>query len=356
MTFVWPTLLALLLLLPAVIALYLRLLRRRARRAAELAAQGFVPTASALGMKKRRHIPYVFFLLGLATLLASIARPQAKVSVPRREGTVILAFDVSNSMRADDMKPSRIEAAKNAAREFVKKQPSTIRIGVVAFSDGSLVTQQPTDDRDTVLAALNRLTPQGGTSLGQGIFAALNAIAGKPINVDLSKVNAAAPDPTPNPGGTADSSAPSNPDAGGSNSLDGVDIGYFGSAAIVLLSDGENTVAPDPVELAKLASTAGVKIYPIGVGSPGETVVDIDGFKVATSLDEKLLEAVASVSDGTYFRAEDGQELSSIYDKIDLKWRSVPKFTELTGLFSLAAMGLLFVGAALSMRWFGRPV
>ena len=165
-----------------------------------------------------------------------------------------------------------------AARTFVQQQPSSIEIGVVAFSDGGLVTLPPTRSDDEVLAAIDRLTSQGATSLGQGIFTALSAISGTPITVEPGALE---------------------------GDIDNIDIGYFGSSAVILLSDGENTSEPDPLDVAELAAVAGVKIYPIGLGSADGTVVEVDGFNVATALDEQLLEDIASVTDGQYFRAED---------------------------------------------------
>lgn len=341
MSFGWPIALVLLLVGPILVMGYLALLKRRAARAAELAAKGFHPTASTLRLRKLRHIPFAFFLAGLMTLLFATARPQATVSIPRREGTVILAFDVSNSMRAKDIEPTRIEAAKAAASAFVKKQPSSIKVGVVAFGEGALITQQPTNDKTAVLAAISRLTPQGATSLGKGIFSALNAINGKPI--ELPKTAAPAADAAP------------DPDAS-SKAIDNVKIGYFSSAAIVLLSDGENTSEPAPLDIAKLSSVAGVKIYPVGIGKPEGTVLQINGFQISTALDETLLQDIAKVTNGTYFHAEDKAGLANVYNKIDLKWHSVPKKTELTGIAAGVSSLFLVIGSLLSLWWFGRLV
>lgn len=346
MGFRWPWLLASLLAIPALVALYVALVRRRNQRAAELAAKGFTPTAQTLRLRRLRHVPFVFFLAGLSLLLFSLARPQMDVGVPRREGTVILAFDVSNSMRADDLKPTRIEAAKVAATAFVEKQPSEILIGVVAFSDGSLVTQQPTKDKARVITAIKALRPNGGTSLGQGIFTALNAIAGGTIEID----------PAALAGGSAEAGATDGDADTGASLLDSVDIGYYGSAVIVLLSDGENTSEPDPRALGELASVAGVKIYTIGIGSKEGAVVEIDGFNIATALDEELLGAVAEVSDGRYFLAEDATSLASVYDSIDLQWKTISERTELTALAAASSALLIIVGAAFSLRWLGRLV
>jgi Ca-activated chloride channel homolog len=360
-TFALPLAFAALLAVPALVGLYLLLDRRRKSRAAELASKGFVPTAAALKLRARRHVPYVFFISGLTVLLFGLARPQMNVSIPRREGTVILAFDVSNSMRAKDLEPTRMDAAKVAANAFVAKQPSSIKIGVVAFSDGALVTQQPTKDRKAVLAAIDRMKPQGGTSLGQGIFTSLGAIAGKPIKVDPSVFGDPAAGPTGAPAATpatptTDAGSPANPDAGTAGSLDSVDIGYYGSAAIVLLSDGENTSQPDPKAVAELASTAGVKIYAVGIGSAEGAVIEVEGFQVATALDEPALQDLAKVTNGTYYRAADAKSLKDVYGSIDLKWRSVSEKREITGV--LAGLGaLLFaIGSALSLWWFGRLV
>jgi Ca-activated chloride channel family protein len=328
MSFLWPQMLVLLAAVPLVVAAYLSAVRRRARRAADLAAQGFVPTASARRLRRLRHLPFAFFLGALILLLAAFARPEMSVGLPRREGTVILAFDVSNSMRAHDLKPTRMDAAKAAARAFVEKQPKTIKIGVVAFSDGGLVTQQPTTVKADVLAAINRLTPLGATSLGQGIFTSLSAIAGKPIAVDPNAL-------------TSD---------------DKIDIGYYGFAAVVLLSDGENTSKPDPVDVAQLATVAGVRIYPIGIGTTQGAVVDLDGFSVATTLDEAVLTKIASDTGGTYFKAADASALTKIYDKLDLRVTSEAKRTEVTSVVTGVSVLLLVVGGALSLLWFGRLV
>ena len=325
-----PWMLLSLALVPVLVLAYVRLVRRRTRRADRLAAEGLVPTsASRRGLRWRRHVPFALFAVALALVCVGLARPTMSFALPQREGTVILAFDVSNSMMATDLQPTRIDAAKAAARAFVEKQPKSIKIGVVAFSDGGLVTQAPTDVRPDVLAAIDRLAPQGATSLGQGIFTALNAIAGKPISADLT-----------------------NLDSDASN----VDIGYYSSAAIVLLSDGQNTASPDPLEVAKLASVAGVHSYPIGIGSPQGTVVKVKGFNEATALDEQSLKDIASVTNGTYFNAQDTEALNNIYKKIDLKLATDGKKTEVTGLVTGISAFLLVMGGALSLVWFGRLV
>jgi Ca-activated chloride channel family protein len=259
----------------------------------------------------------------------ALARPTVSLALPAREGTVVLAFDVSNSMRADDVEPTRLAAAKAAATAFVEQQPNTIRIGVVAFGDTALTVLRPTDVRKEVLAAIDRLSVSGGTSLGQGIYTALSTIAGKPLEIDEQALER---------------------DDGE------IEIGYFGSSAIVLLSDGENTTEPDPLALAELASTAGVRVHTIGLGTSEGTVVEVDGFSVATALDEELLGEIAEVTDATYDAAADADELADVYGSIDLELKRVEEPREVTALFAAGGGLLLVVGSLLSIAWFGRVI
>jgi Ca-activated chloride channel homolog len=328
MSFDWPWMLLALVIVPLAVLWYRGLLRARAARRAKLAGLGLV-APSSITSGRRRYVPPALFLVALILLVTALARPEATVPQPRREGTVILAFDVSASMAATDVTPTRMEAAKTAARAFVDRQPSTVKIGVVAFGGTGLVTQEATDDRGAVIAAIDRLAPQGGTGLGRGLLTSLGAIVGRPVQV-----------------------------AAEGNSVEpvGPDLGYHGSAAIVLLSDGENTDEPDPVEVADLASGAGVKVYPIGVGQPEGTVLQIDGFQIATKLDEPLLQEIAARTDGHYYPATDQQALASVYDSIDLAWTVDSEHIELTALFAGVAALALLVGVGLSFAWFGRAV
>jgi Ca-activated chloride channel family protein len=327
MSFAWPWMLLCLGAVPLLVQEYRRLLRRRTARRAELAALGLVvPVAAASG---RRHLAPALFLVAAALLFVALARPEATISQAHRQGTVVLAFDVSGSMAATDLAPSRIDAAKSAARAFVDRQPASVQIGVVAFSGSGLVTQQPTHDKARVLTAIDGLTPQGGTALARGLQTSLSAILGKTVQLD----------------------APS-----GSVEAEGQDLGFHSSAAVILLSDGENTTRPDPIDVAELASTAGVRVYPIGLGSAEGTVLEIDGFQVATALDEGLLREIAATTDGRYFAAADEKALSNVYQSIDLAWTVEAEHVEVTALLAAAAALLMLLGAGLSLAWFGRAV
>ena len=328
MTFAWPWMLLSLAAVPLVVVGYRRLLRRQAVRQEQLAALGMVATGGTRS-RRWRHIGPALLLGALTLLLVSLARPEATIAEPRREGTVILAFDVSTSMAATDLSPTRLEAAKAAARTFVSRQPASIRIGVVAFGESGIITQQPTTAQDEVLAAIERLSPQGGTAVGRGILTSLTAIAGRPVLLD---------------------------DSPSASDLEAADVGYFGSSAVVLLSDGENTAEPDPLALAELASTAGVRIHPIGIGSAEGTVLEVDGFQVATALDERLLRQIAETTDGTYYAAADEKSLAQVYSAIELGWSTEARRLEVTALFAAGAAVLLLAGALLSLVRSGRVV
>ncbi|CAN5863246.1 hypothetical protein BH10CHL1_BH10CHL1_15970 [soil metagenome] len=292
-------------------------------------------TAGRRRLGRRRHLPPIFFLLGLILLLVALARPQAVISLPRIEGTVILAFDISGSMAAEDLKPTRMEAAKVAARDFVERQPSTVQIGVVGFSDNGFAVQPPTNDQDAILGAINRMTPQRGTSLGQGILASLKAIEvnNQPpqtprLYSNLTPTPVASPTPVPK--------------------------GTHSPAVIVLLTDGENNENPDPLAAAQTAIDRGVRIYTVGIGSAAGTTLHINGFTVHTQLDEATLQQIAQLTDGIYYNAENQQELRSVYDNLNPQLVIKPEAMEVTSIFAGASILTMLIGGAFSLLWFSR--
>lgn len=328
MTFLWPLMLACLLLIPLFVLAYLRMQRRRRRLAAGFGSLGLAPASAGQRPGARRHIPPALFLLALAILIGALARPQTVVSLPRLEGTVILAFDVSGSMGADDIKPTRLLAAKAAARAFVQRQPSSVQIGVVSFSDAGFAIQAPTNDQDTVLAAIKRLTLQRGTSLAHGIDASLQAIAaGSHAGPSLSTRVLT---PTPVPKGT------------------------YAPAVVVLLSDGENNESPDPLASARTAANRGIRIDTVGVGSPAGATLHIGGFSVHSQLDEGALRQIAQLTGGAYYNAQSGADLRAIYDKLNPRLVLAPQKTEVTALFAGAGIVVLMLGGTLSLLWLGR--
>ena len=325
-----PWMLLSLAVVPLLVLAYVKVVRRRSRRADRLATEGLVPTTtSGRGTRWRRHLPFALFATAVVLVCVGLARPTMSLALPQREGTVILAFDVSNSMRAKDLEPTRLAAAKRAATAFAQRQPGTIRVGVVAFGDSAQTVLRPTNAKEEVLATIRRLSTGGGTSLGQGLFTSLSTIAGKPLQIDQSALES----------------------EGGE-----VDIGFFGSSEVVLLSDGENTSRLDPLMLAEVASSAGVRVHTIGVGTPEGAVVEVEGFNLATALDEELLTEIAETTDGTYHRAGDTATLERIYESIDLELVRVESEHEVTALFAAAGGIVLALGAILSIAWFGRVV
>ncbi len=331
MSFIWPSLLWLLLLAPLGALLYTRIQQRRRRAAGVYGQLGFGPTAAAVRLGRRRHLPASLFLVGLTLLLFALARPQMAVSLPKVEGTVILTFDISGSMAATDLQPSRLEAAKAAARTFVERQPPSVLVGVVAFSDGGLSVQAPTAEQAEVLAAINRLAPQRGTSLGQGILASLNTLAAMNQETNFLSDNRA-PTAVPPP----------------------VPAGSFRSAAIVLLTDGENNVQPDPLAAAQAAADRGVRVYTVGVGSPTGITLELEGFSVFTQLDESTLRQIAQITDGAYYNATNTQDLENIYDGLDLQLVIEPTDMEITAILSGLGVAVLLAGGLLSLLWFSR--
>jgi Ca-activated chloride channel family protein len=333
MSFIWPIMLVLLLAIPLGVVLYLRLQRRRQRLIASYGSLGLMHGALGRGLGARRHIPPALFLAGLTFMLIGLARPQAVVSLPRAEGTVILAFDVSGRMAAEDMQPTRMEAAKAVAREFVQRQPRTIQVGIVAFSESGLTVQAPTNEQEEVLATINRLSPQRGTSLGQGILSALNTIAQEgeqPPSLYTNLTPGPAATPTPVPKGT------------------------YTSAVIVLLTDGENNIAPDPLAAAQAAADRGVRIFTVGIGSAAGIPLQVNGFNVFTRLDEPTLQGIAQITDGAYYNAVNQEDLRAVYENLDLQLVIKPEEMEVTSLFAGVGVLALLIGGICSLLWFSR--
>jgi Ca-activated chloride channel family protein len=335
MSFIWPPMLLSVGLVPLGVGLYLILDRRRRRRLATYGGPGLAQGITRRPSGLRSRVPAALLLCGLVVMTVALARPQAVVSLPREEGTVILAFDVSASMAATDLAPTRMAAAKAAAKDFVARQPSSVTIGVVAFSDSGVSVQAPTNDQSTVIAAIDRLAPQRGTSVAQGILASLKVIAiaeAGPWAHDYYSNQSPTPAPSPTP----------------------VPAGTHAPAVIVLLSDGENNESPDPLAAAQTAADQGVRIYTVGIGSAAGTTVSLNGFQVHTQLDEATLQGVSQITGGTYYAAADAQQLRSIYDNLDTQLVIQPQLTEITSLFAGMSLLMLMAGAVTSLLWLGR--
>jgi len=297
--FLWPTMLWLLLSLPVFVLLYLRLVKQRniaASLYARLELVGAGPTANNL----RRHIPALLMLIGLAFMILAIARPQAAITLPSRADSVILAMDTSGSMRATDIKPDRISAAKEAARQFIADQPRHTRIGVVAIASSVAVAQSPTTNREDVLKAIENFQLQRGTALGTGLVIALSTLR-PDAGIEVDRVLAGMP-PRPQFDGSG-RMVPFKPVPPGSHT----------SGAIVLLSDGQSNTGIEIEKAAELAAERGVRIFTIGVGTPEGTTLSTEGWSSRVRLDEEALKKVALSTNAEYFRAGSSGELKKIY-------------------------------------------
>ena len=334
MEFQWPNMLWLLLLVPLLLAAYIWSQRRRQRYALRYASLSLVKEALGKGPGIRRHIPPALFLIALAVMIVGLARPPAVIILPHQEGTVVLVIDVSGSMQADDLQPTRMEAAKAAARSFVEKQPQGVRIGVVSFTDNAFIVQAPTTDREPVLAAINRLQPQRGTAVGRGLLSALDAIFEQNLSgaLDVGPNTRVTPAPTPTP----------------------LPHGEYAPAIVVLLTDGESNTGPDPVEIAKQAALRGVRVFTVGVGSAEGTILRIQGRSVRTRLDEASLKKIADLTDGQYYNASNEGDLKTIYDNLGSRTVLRTEKTEITYLFTGAAIIVSLMAGMLSLLWFSR--
>jgi Ca-activated chloride channel homolog len=292
------------------------------RRSAALAAAG-------VSMAGRRNNQLGLWLSvgGVVLLAVAVAGPAAALPVGRSAGTVILAMDVSNSMSADDVTPSRLAAAQQAALSFIDAQPDSVDIGVVGFDQGALTTSLPSADRAEAKAAVQRLRTAGGTSLASAILGSLSAITGTPVRIG----------------------------EGG----DLPDIGHWGSATIVLFSDGEDQGAggSDVVSAAAtIAQNAGVHIEAVGVGTASGTTVEVDGYQLHTALNSEQLTAIAQATGGTYRPASDAEQLDDVASTIDLRLTVAKQDVPLAGGFIVVALVLVAVGALLTGVRTGRLV
>ena len=349
MTFFWPNMLWLLAVVPALVAAYLLLLRRKkaaARRYASLALAHGAAGSAPGGL--RRHVPPALFLLALVLMIAATARPAAVIQLPAQHETVILAMDISGSMRAADVEPSRIAAAQAAARAFIAEQPRGTRIGVVGFAATASLVQPPTQSREDVLAAIERFQLQRGTAVGSRILVSLAAIFPK-AGIDVQSLE---PDGAPRRDarrGAADPAlAPQAP------AFEPVPPGSYQSAVIVLLTDGQTTTGPDPIRAARMAAERGVRVYTVGVGTAKGEVVRNEGWSMHVSLDEEVLKTIANMTHGEYFYAGTASDLKKVYQALNARFVMESRETEITALVSAAAAALAMLAALLSVLWFNR--
>jgi Ca-activated chloride channel homolog len=337
-SFLWPEMLWLLLVLPVLLAAYVAVLRQKKKLALRYASLGLVREAMGTGQRIKRHIPPALFLCALAAMVVAIARPQATITLPTQHETVILAMDISGSMRATDVEPNRLVAAQNAAKAFVGQQPDNVRIGVVAFAGTATVAQAPTRSREDVVAAIDRFQLQRATAIGSAIIVSLATLfPGE--GYDVSAFSYASEKKAQKP-----------------PNFKPVPPGSYQSAVIILLTDGQRTTGPDSVMAARLAAERGVRIYTVGVGTPGGATIGFEGWSMHVRLDEETLRSIADLTRGEYFYAGNALELKRIYETMRSRMVLETRKTEVTAFFAAAAAVLVVLAAGLSLAWFSRIV
>jgi Ca-activated chloride channel family protein len=342
MTFLWPQYLWALLALPLLPVLYLWLLRRRAKPALRYSSLAVVREAAHRAW--RRHVPAALLWLACSLLLLAAARPMARVTLPWAKSSIMLAMDVSLSMRVMDVKPSRIVAAQEAAKTFLRDLPKDIDVGLVTFAGSAQVAQQATLDRPALIGAIDAIQMQIGTAVGNSIVLCLAELF-PDHGIDLAGMTFG-PAQKPRVRDGREATAPKR--------IVPVAPGSYDSAAIILLSDGRRTTGIDTLEAAKMAADRGVRIYVIGLGTVDGVAQAADGLAIYMQLDEPTLREVARMTGGEYHHAGTAEDLRSVYQQLGSRAQLQTRETELTALLSLAAALLVLLAAVLSALWFGR--
>jgi Ca-activated chloride channel family protein len=345
-TFLWPDFLWLLICVPLLVLAYWLLLRRKKKVAVRYASLTMVRDAMGAGQRFRRHVPPTLFLIALTLMIVAIARPQAVVMLPSSHETIILAMDVSGSMRAADVDPNRLAAAQAAARSFVNDLPMNTRVGIVSFAGTAAVVQPPTKSKDDIVAAIDRFQLQRGTAVGAGVLVSLKLIVPE-VEFDLRNWNPRIDQGKAGPLDRAQKRPEKEP-------LKPVPPGSYNAAAIILLTDGQTTTGPDPIESARIASERGVRVYTVGIGTEKGEMIGAEGWSMRVRLDEKSLKQIADITQGEYFYAGNASDLKKVYDTLNSKLVFEQRQTEITALFAAAAALFAVMSAVLSMLWFGR--
>ena len=341
MSFVWPSMLWLLLLLPLLVLLYLWLLARKRRSTVRVASVNVAKLALGKGPGWRRHVPPLLMLLAVSALLMATARPTATITLPLAERTIILAMDVSGSMRAEDVKPNRLVASQEAAKAFVNKLPREVRVGVVSFAGTAAVVQAPTTSRDDILAAIDRFQLQRGTATGSGIILSLATLF-PDDGIEIQHV-------------TGQRNFPGQPIGKKEDkAFTPVPAGSYSSAAVIMLTDGQRTTGPDPMDAAKMAAERGIRVYTVGIGTTAGEIIGFEGWSMRVRLDDDTLKSISALTLGEYFYAGTAEDLTKVYENLGSRMVVERKETEISALFAALGALLAVLSAALSVWWFGR--
>ena len=330
-----------LLLVPVLVAVYVWLLARRRQHAYAYSSLLIVHRALKPGQGWRRHVPPVLLLMALTAGLIGAARPTAKVVLPADYMTLVLAVDVSLSMMAEDVPPSRMQAAQTTVKEFIEGLPADIRVGLVTFAGTAQVAQRVTDDRAALLEAVDRFRLQRATATGSGLLMALATLRPE-LMLDIELLIYGVDERQPRRGKPMfDGLVPVPP-------------GSFDSGAIVLISDGRRTTGPDPLAAAELAAQLGVRVYTVAFGTPDGFIPGFEGRSFYAAVDERTLQAIALLTEGEFYKAENAAELNKIYQQLSSKFSLERAQTEITAIFAAVSAMLVMLAAGLSLYWFRR--
>ncbi len=349
MRFQWPEMLWLLGAIPVLAGGYLALMRRHRGARFALGHLLLGPAAGGRGEGWRRHLPPALLALALLAAIVAAARPVATITLPSHQQTIILAIDVSLSMRARDVEPTRFDAAKNAAKAFVRDLPPDLRVGIVSFAGTASLVQPPTRNKEELVAAIDRFQLQRATATGSAIMVSLATLF-PDHGIDLESALFG----PGNRHGAVRRNAPEKAPKPAAKPFEPVPAGSDTSVAIVLLSDGRRTTGPDPMEAALLAAERGVRIFTVGFGTVQGAEVDIGGWSVYMKLDEEALKAVAEITQGEYSFAGSEADLREVYKALSSRLVLERAPTEISAFFVAAAALLALLSAAMSVNWYGR--
>lgn len=343
-TFLWPEMLWLLVLIPLLALLYVWLLRRRKNVSVQYSNFALVAQALAKQPAWRRHVPPLLMLLAFAAMLFAAARPVTTIQLPSNKQTIMLAIDVSGSMRAKDVEPSRIVAAQAAAKAFLTELPRHVRVGIVAFAGSAQLAQLPTLSREDLVTAIDAFQLQRGTATGNGIALSLATLF-PDDGIDISSMQWGASAARSRPLGEA------KPDVA---KKEPVAPGSYSSAAIIMLTDGQRTTGIDPMEAAKMAADRGVRVYTVGIGTVNGETIGFDGWSMRVRLDEDTLKQIANRTAAEYYYAGTAADLKKVYESLSSRLGVEKRETEVSAIVSLIAAAFALVAAGLSVAWFGR--
>ncbi|MEY3521747.1 MAG: hypothetical protein RLZZ177_2462 [Pseudomonadota bacterium] len=353
MQFLQPFMLWSLCLLPLMLGLYLWLLRKKSKRVVSFSAVSWILQNIDTPSAWRRHVPPALLFAAMGLLLFASARPTARVTLPADYMTLIMAMDVSRSMLAEDVEPSRIKAAQKAAKDFLQDLPPNIRVGIVSFAANAQVVQHATHQREALVDSIDRFQLQRGTATGSGLLMALATLRPE-AKLDLEKVLYPA-----NLASSSDAFASGLSSSGRSLDTEPPEKervpeppGSFTGGAIVLLTDGRRTAGPDTLWAAQKAADLGVRVYTVGFGTPNGFIPGFEGYSFFTRVDEESLKAVAKITEAEYFKAGSAEDLKKVYQYLSNQFALEKRDTEITALLSGAALIMIALALILSAKWF----